>query len=84
MKNSDERDEEDQRDPGVDAQAGDVVGRVDPERLEVEAEAGVERDVEREERRRPEAEATVEDQQQPGGEEVPERLVEERRVERRR
>ena len=57
------------------------MGRVDPQGLEVEAEAGVERDVEREERRRPEAEAAVEQEQRPGGEEVPERLVEERRVE---
>ena len=82
MKNSVETMKSDERDPGIDAQAGELLRRIDAKGLEIEPERRVERDVEREERRRPEPEAAIEDEQERGRTEVPERLVEKRGMER--
>src|SRR5439155_16177768 len=64
------RDKDGDRDPRVQPQAGEVVGRIDPDQLLEEAPNGVVRDVEREQRRRLEAEAAVEQQQDPDAGEV--------------
>ena len=63
MKNAVEPHEDDDRDPGVQPQAGELVRGIDPQQLLEEAPEGVVRDVEREQRRRPEAEAPVEQEQ---------------------
>src|SRR5262249_48184769 len=76
-------DEDEDRDPGVQRQPRDVVRRVDPQQLLEEAPGRVVRDVEREERRRLEPEAPVEQQQQPDADEVVDELVQEGRVEGR-
>src|SRR5580765_3438507 len=77
------KDEHDDRDPRVQPQPCEVVRRVDPQQLLEEAAERVEAHVQREERRRLEAEATVEKQQDADHREVVDELVEERRVERR-
>src|ERR671931_1579756 len=75
--------EDHDRDPGVQTQSEEVMRGIDPQQLLEEAAEGVDRDVEREERRRPEAEAPVEQQQHPDHERVVDKLVEESRVEGR-
>ena len=74
------REEDDQRDPGVEAQTEEVPGRVDPQQLFEEAPEGVVGDVEREERRRAEADPPIEPQQEPDAAQIPQELVQERRV----
>ena len=59
------------------------VRRVDPERLLVRAEAGVEHHVQGEEPRRLDAEAPADQDQHPDEEHVPDELVQEGRLERR-
>src|SRR5438034_7081869 len=76
-------DEEDPGDPVVQAQAADVVRRVDAQGLDPEAPEAVQRDVEREEPRRPDPPATLDEKQHADGREVPDELVEEGRVEGR-
>ena len=57
--------------------------RIDPQRLLVGAEAGVEHDVQREEPGRPDAEAPADQDQDPDEEHVPDELVQEGRLEGR-
>ena len=64
MKNATDADEEDDGHPGVDAEPGEVVRRVDPEQLLEEAPEAVVGDVEREERGRPEGVAPVEPEEE--------------------
>src|SRR5919109_2962882 len=77
-------DEDDDRDPRVQAERADLVCRVDPEQLLPEAAERVDRDVEREKGWRPEAEEAVEDEQQDRRKGHVDELVEEGRVERLR
>src|SRR5439155_10087788 len=77
------QDEHDDRDPGVQAQAGEVVGRVDPEQLLEEAAERVVGDVEAEDPRRPDAEPAPDPDEQEDSDRVPAELVEEGRVEGR-
>src|SRR5438105_14556052 len=76
-------DEHHERDPEVDPLAEEVVRRVDPQRLLVRAERRVPGDVEREQRRPPQLEAAVDPEQHADAEQIPDELVQERRVERR-
>src|SRR5262249_55950064 len=77
------KDEQDQRHPGVQPQAGDVVGGIDPQQLFEEAPEGVEGDVEREQPGRADPPAPVDQEQHPDHRHVVDQLVEEGRVERR-
>src|SRR5215218_6556695 len=74
--------EDDDRDPRVQTQPGEMVRGIDAQELLDGAPRRVVRDVEREERRRPEAEAAVEQEQQPHSDEVVDELEEEGRLER--
>src|SRR5262245_1076579 len=81
-----ERGRGDDRDPGhpdVQAQAGDLVRGVDPQRLDPEPADAVDEDVEREEVARPEPELAFHEQEHACSREAPESFVEERRVEGR-
>src|SRR5690348_5437078 len=77
----DRDDEAGERHPEVEPLAGEMAGRVDPERLLVRAERGVEGHVQREQRRPPQREAPVDPEQREHREHVPRELVQERRVE---
>src|SRR5439155_7952461 len=77
-------DEHAQRDPQVEPLPGEVLGRVDPERLLEAAERRVEGDVEREERGPADPEAPVDPEQHADHGHVPDELVQEGRVERLR
>jgi len=70
-------DEDRQRDKEVESETGVVVrAEVDPQRLFVGAEGGVEGDVERKQRRPTEGESPVDPEQHGDEDEIPERLVE--------
>ena len=71
------------RDEDVQANAGDLVRRVDPQRLDPEAADAVDEHVQREQPAWPDAplEATLDEQEHSSRGEAPERLVEKRRME---
>src|SRR6187551_1469935 len=71
------------RDEDVQADPAELVRRVDAERLDPEAADAVDEDVEREQVARPDPplEPPLDEEQQSGGTEAPQRLVQERRME---
>src|SRR5690242_6847754 len=76
-------DEDDDRDVGVQAQAEVLVRRVDAQQLFEEPAEAVPGDVEREQPRPPDTEAPVDEQQDDDADDVPDELVQKRRVEGR-
>src|SRR5207302_5375841 len=63
-------DEDDDRDPGVQAQAREVVRGIDAQQLLEEAPERVVRDVEREEARRPDPEEPADEEERPDSDAV--------------
>src|SRR5262245_36371797 len=77
------QDEDDDRDVRVQPEAEVLVRRIDPQQLLEEASEAVPRHVQREQRRPPDAEVAVDQQKHDNADDVPDELVQERRVEGR-